>query len=156
MLVKNTYTNGDVVDALQEHLSELHLVYSHLHNFHWNLEGPSFVPYHEHLQEMYEDVAEKIDEVAERLLMIGERPFTKLEEYKNHTSLEEVASKPFTLDEVARNVLFDLNHIIDTVRRGIFVCENSNRYNDEGTMDFFIQLLRDYEKSRWFWSAIDG
>ena len=40
------------LDKLQDLLSDLHLVYSHLHNFHWNVEGPHFLEYHEHLQSM--------------------------------------------------------------------------------------------------------
>lgn len=150
MLVNSEIKDSKVVEMLQEHLSDLHLVYSHLHNFHWNIEGPHFFEYHEKLQEMYEDVAEKIDETAERLLMIGDRPMTKLSEYVQTSELSEFSSETFNTDKVVQLVLGDLNHLIKKIRSGIKLAESAD---DQGTIDFLIEMLRDHEKMRWFWSA---
>lgn len=153
MLVNSKVKNKDVVEVLQNHLADLHVVYSHLHNFHWNIEGAHFFEYHEQLQEMYEDVAEKIDDVAERLLMIGERPLTNLVEYAERSELSALPSEALGVPQVAEYVLSDLNHLVLKVRDAIDICNNTK---DEGTLDFFIELLRDYEKSLWFWSAVSG
>jgi len=153
MLVNSSVKSLDVVDMLQTHLADLHMVYSHLHNFHWNVEGAHFFEYHEHLQEMYEDVAEKIDDVAERILQIGERPIANLVEYAQKSSLQSLPSDAVGVPQVASYVLSDLNHLISKLREGIKFCNESN---DEGTMDFLVEMLRDYEKTRWFWSAISA
>lgn len=151
MLLSSEIRNDGVTEALQTHLADLHMVYTHLHNFHWNVEGAHFFEYHEHLQEMYEDVAEKIDDVAERLLMLGERPLTNLAEYAERSELQALPSVAIGVPQITEYVLGDLNHLIHNVRAGIEECGN-----DEGTLDFFVDLLRDYEKQRWFWSAIKG
>lgn len=154
-MVNSKVKNDKVVDILQGYLSDLHVVYSHLHNFHWNIEGPHFFEYHEHLQDMYEDVAEKIDDTAERILMLGERPLSNLGEYVSRSNLESVDTKSFTVNEVARHILSDIESLISTLREGIQVCQ-SFEPSDEGTADFMIGMLRDYEKNRWFWNAALG
>lgn len=155
MVVKSKVKSDKVVETLQQHLSDLHMVYSHLHNFHWNMEGPHFFEYHSHLQGMYEDVAEKIDEVAERLLMLGERPLSNLTDYTEKSVLDPVMPKAFSVNEVGRYVLADLEALIISLRSGIESCQ-ANEPSDEGTADFFIGMLRDHEKNRWLWSAAMG
>jgi starvation-inducible DNA-binding protein len=153
MLVESKVRDSKVLAILQTHLADLHMIYSHLHNFHWNIEGAHFFEYHEHLQDMYEDVAEKIDQVAERILMLGERPTANLTEYTNISTLDALPSQAWGIPQIAEHVLADINHLIAELRRGITACEQPD---DQGTMDFFIEMLRDYEKTRWFWAAITG
>lgn len=155
MLVNSKVKNDKVSEILQKHLSDLHIVYSHLHNFHWNLEGPHFFEYHEHLQDMYEDVAEKIDDTAERLLMLGVRPLSNLKQYTEKSDLGSIEAKNFSVNEVARHVINDIDFLIAAIREGIQVCQSFDP-SDEGTADFLIGMLRDHEKNRWFWSAALG
>lgn len=155
MLVKTNFETKDTVEFLQTYLSDLHMVYSHLHNFHWNIEGAHFFEYHEHLQEMYEATATRIDDVAERILQLGERPLTNLVEYAQRSSLQALPSTQVGVPQVAEYVLADLNHLIDSFRKGIEIAQSTSPV-DEGTTDFLVELLREVEKDRWFWSAIVG
>ncbi|MFW5843560.1 MAG: Dps family protein, partial [Spirochaetota bacterium] len=70
-----------ISDKLNQYLGNLHVLYTKLHNFHWNIEGGSFYTLHEELQAMYEAVAAEIDEVAERVLKIGRRPLARMADY---------------------------------------------------------------------------
>jgi starvation-inducible DNA-binding protein len=153
MLLAKEREDKVVVDKLQDLLSDLHLAYSHLHNFHWNVEGPHFLEYHEHLQGMYEGVAGRIDDVAERILQIGSRPLANLAEYTKRSELQAVPSEAIHIPEIAEAVLGDLNHLI---RKLYEVVEASEDCGDEATLDFAVEMLRDYEKERWFWAAIKG
>lgn len=150
MLIDSKRQDNDVAEALQILLSDLHRVYTHLHNLHWNIEGPSFFEYHEHLQDGYEMIAEHIDDTAERLLMIGYRPKTNLEDYIHLSSLGDLPSEGFHVQSVIEYVIADLEVLIEDVER---VRAKAQQAGDEGTVDFGIELLRVYEKNRWFWTA---
>jgi len=155
MLVTTGRDDQSVAKALQVLLSDLHVVYTHLHNLHWNLEGSAFFEYHEHLQEGYEKVAEHIDETAERLLMIGHRPLANIREYATNSSssLENIPSEAHSVDKVIDYVISDTEQLITTVQA---VMEEAQKVSDEGTFDFGVGLLRSYEKDRWMWSAAKG
>jgi starvation-inducible DNA-binding protein len=142
-----------VTKKLNTLLADFHIIYGHLHALHWNVEGKEFFTVHEKLQEMYEGLAEHIDDVAERILMLGNRPPTTLKEYLELTSLDELSSRKYEAAEVAKLVLADLEHQITTTRALI---ETAGEHNDEGTADFGVGMLRDFEKERWFWSAFQG
>lgn len=149
-LDKNTV---DVVtDKLNGLLADYHIIYGHLHALHWNLEGKNFFTVHRELEGIYEDLAEDIDDVAERILSLGRRPVTTFKEYLAISSLEELSSRKYTAEEATKLVLKDLDHQITAVRSLI---ETAGEHNDEGTADFGVEMLRKYEKTRWFWSAFD-
>lgn len=155
MLVKTSFNADKVVDFLQTYLSDLNMVYSHLHNFHWNVEGAHFFEYHEHLQDMYTATATRIDDVAERILQLGARPITNLVEYADRSSLQALPSVAVGVPQITEFVLADLNHLVESLRRGIELAQETTPV-DEGTADFLVELLREVEKDRWFWSAISG
>lgn len=156
MLIKSDFNDSsEMVIWLQNHLSDLHMVYSHLHNFHWNVEGAHFFEYHSHLQDMYEATAIRIDDVAERILSLGARPITNLVEYAEKSSLQALPSTAYGVPQIAEFVLSDLNHLIKEIRAGIKIAQ-VYKPSDEGTADFLIEMLREHEKNRWFWAAITG
>lgn len=152
MLVETGRNDKDVANALQVLLSDLHVVYTHLHNLHWNIEGPSFFEYHEHLQDGYEMIAEDIDDTAERLLMIGYRPLTNLSDYIANSSLtpKDLSSEGYHVQDAITHVIDDTKQLIATVQA---VMEEAQKVGDEGTFDFGVELLRKYEKNLWFWTA---
>jgi starvation-inducible DNA-binding protein len=152
MLVETGRKDKDVAAALQILLSDLHVVYTHLHNLHWNIEGPAFFEYHEHLQDGYEMIAEDIDDTAERLLMIGYRPLTNLRDYITNSSdsLENLPSEGYQVQDAIKHVISDTQQLIATVQK---VMGEAQKVADEGTFDFGVDLLRKYEKNLWFWTA---
>jgi starvation-inducible DNA-binding protein len=102
---------------------------------------------------MYEGLAETIDDIAERILMLGNRPASTYKEYLATTSLEELQSRKYTGEETAQYVIKDLAHLMKEVRE---LVEVSGEHNDEGTADFGVGMLREFEKQNWFWSAFAG
>lgn len=45
--------------------------YLKAHNFHWNVEGPAFLQFHELFGKIYEEVYSSIDDFAEKIRSIG-------------------------------------------------------------------------------------
>lgn len=136
--------------ALGKLLADMQIVYGHLHALHWNVEGPQFFTLHRELQSMYEGLSEFIDDTAERILMLGNRPATTYKEYLETTSLEELPSRKYTGEETASYVLKDLAHLIAELRA---LVETAGENGDEGTADFAVGMMREFEKQNWFWSA---
>ncbi len=139
-----------IADRLNRYLAELHVYYTKLHNFHWNVEGTDFFTLHEVLQEEYEAIAEEIDEVAERVLKIGRRPLTTMRDYIELSRLEEAETRGYASDEVAQAVAHDLELLIDGLRETIRVCQE---HGDEGTADDAIASLKAREKRLWMFEA---
>lgn len=139
-----------VTDKLNTLLADYHVIYGHLHALHWNLEGKNFFTVHRELEGIYEGLAEDIDDVAERILSLGRRPITTFKEYIEISKLEELSSRKYTAEEATTLVLKDLDYQISALRALI---ETAGEHNDEGTADFGVEMLRKYEKTRWFWSA---
>ena len=153
MLVKTDRDDKLVAEALQDFLADLHMVYSHLHNFHWNVEGAHFFEYHEHLQDAYENVAERIDDTAERLLQIGYRPLTNLVEYASRSELDALPSEAIGVPQVIDSVITDTEKLIGDCFK---IITNAQQCGDEGTADYAIEVLREQEKALWFWKASRG
>lgn len=139
-----------VAEHLDQHLADLHVLYTKLHNYHWNVEGPEFFTLHAHLEELYDGVAEEIDEVAERILMIGQRPSASLADYLKKAKLKEAASEGVSGQTVVKALLADYGQLIAGLRAGVEAAQDAN---DEASADLMIGSLAAYEKTVWMLDA---
>lgn len=105
-----------VAEHLDQHLADLHVLYTKLHNYHWNVEGAGFFTLHAKLEELYDAVAEEIDAVAERILMIGHRPTASLAAYLEKAKLKEAASAPISSRDLAVDLLADYGTLVAGLR----------------------------------------
>ncbi|MDI9441399.1 MAG: DNA starvation/stationary phase protection protein [Bacillota bacterium] len=139
-----------VADQLDVYLADLHVLYTKLHNYHWNVEGPEFFALHAKLEEMYDFVAEQIDEVAERILMVGQRPSASLKSYLEKARLQEADSVAIRGNELVEQLLEDYSVIIKGLREGV---EVAGEVGDEVSVDLMIGALAEYEKTVWMLRA---
>ena len=91
---------------MNAYLSDLVVFYLKLHDLHWNVRGPQFVPVHEYTDARYEDMAGKFDEIAELLLQHGEKPVSSVSQYLSLASIRELGRDSYRDEEVLR-ILFD-------------------------------------------------
>jgi starvation-inducible DNA-binding protein len=139
-----------VAEHLDQHLANLHVLYTKLHNYHWNVEGRGFFVIHSKLEELYDAVAEEIDEVAERILMIGHRPSASMAEYLKKAQLKEAESKAVTGEAAIEQILADYQTLIANLRAGV---EAAQEIGDEASADLMIGSLAAYEKTVWMLEA---
>lgn len=139
-----------LTDHLNIHLSDLHLFYTKLHNYHWNIEGSSFFQLHATLEGLYDKVAEELDEVAERILQLGDRPLARLSDYLKHSKLEEAESKGVQAEEIIPVLLKDYEYFIESLKAGIALAEEND---DIITGDLLTGSLAEYEKTLWMLKA---
>ncbi len=141
--------DNKVVDKLNQLLINYQVHYQNLRLFHWNVKGPFFFILHEKFEELYRDVAEKVDEVAERILSLEGTPQGSL---KNILSRADIESK----DEVE-----DANAMVESIVNGHHiliknlkeVLEEAEKVGDEGTLDLFTSYIQELEKENWMFKS---
>ncbi|QUH25757.1 Dps family protein [Serpentinicella alkaliphila] len=140
----------DLADGLNIYLANLHVLYTKLHNFHWNVEGKAFFQIHSKLEELYNGTAEEIDEVAERILQLGHRPIATMKEYLEVAQLKEAPSKKYTSEEICNSLLDDYSFMANELRKGI---KQAEKYDDQVTVGLAVEKLTKLEKTIWMLSA---
>ncbi|NLY11008.1 MAG: DNA starvation/stationary phase protection protein [Firmicutes bacterium] len=135
-----------VAEHMNTYLANLHVLYTKLHNYHWNVVGPEFFTLHAKLEELYDGVAEEIDEVAERILMIGHRPDASLADYLKKATIKEEASEPVSGRTIVETLLADYTSLIKDLRKAIV---DAQEIGDEVSADMMIGALANHEKTVW-------
>lgn len=138
-----------VVDELNLLLSNYHVYYQNLRNFHWNVDGENFFDLHEKFEELYDDAKEKIDEIAERILTLRHRPLSRYSDYLATADIEE---SPIIRDDydMVKTILANHKVIIGNMRD---LLEKADDCNDAGTDDLIGGFLEELEKASWMFDA---
>ena len=148
----NDETRSGVIKILNNHLSDLHVLYVKTRNYHWNVRGPQFISLHKLLEEQYEEIAESIDQVAERTRSLSGTPMGSMAEFLATAKLhEEKAGVVPTAHDMVANLLSDHESIIRQLREDVDV--TADECHDMGTSDFLTALLEDHEKKAWMLRA---
>lgn len=132
---------------LNEYLSNLAVLNVKLHNLHWNVVGINFKPLHSFTEELYDDVFEKFDAVAEIMKMKGEMPLSKMSDYLNNASIEEVEPKDFSSKEVLEIVLEDLTKMNELAKE---IRDEADEDGDFAVVNEFEDHIAGYNKNLWF------
>ncbi|RYY57180.1 MAG: DNA starvation/stationary phase protection protein, partial [Chitinophagaceae bacterium] len=74
---------------LNKLLADEHVLYNKTRNYHWSVEGPSFMEFHKLYEGQYTELAETIDQIAERIRTIGHFAEGRLKEILQLASLDE-------------------------------------------------------------------
>lgn len=140
----------EVAKVLNKYLANLHVLYTKLHNYHWNVEGKGFFQIHAKLEEIYDGTAEEIDEIAERILTLGLRPAASMKDYLELATLTEVESVGIKGETIIKALLEDFATLIKDLREGV---EIAGKHGDEVSVDMMIGALANYEKTSWMLRA---
>src|SRR5574343_1697233 len=77
----------ELVNELNNLLSNFQVYYQNLRGLHWNIRGKRFFDLHLKFEELYNDSQIKIDLIAERVLTLGATPLHTFEDYILHNKL---------------------------------------------------------------------
>ncbi len=131
---------------LNKLLADEHVLYNKTRNYHWSIEGPSFMEFHKLYEQQYTDLAEVIDEIAERIRTIGHFAEGRLKELVQLASLDEPAAPTDQASQIA-NLEGDHEILIQRLRHLVPVFNDD--YKDIGSADFLTGLLKQHEKMAW-------
>lgn len=144
----------EVKDFLNKVVATQGQFYVRLHQFHWYIKGPHFFTLHEKFEELYDEVTENLDEVAERLLSVGGEPYSTLQEFIEHSVIEErVEDKNLSEEEMVRAVVRDLETIRESLQEGILL---TDEHKDYVSNDMLIAIKEKVDKHLWMLKAFLG
>lgn len=134
-----------VIEGLEQLLADYQVFYANLRGFHWNVRGKGFFTLHEKYEELYNDVASKVDEIAERLLQLGTRPENRFSEYLKVSNLKE--------DGYEREGRHALDRILDAmsviIKQERALAAKAAEVNDDVTVALMDGYLEVQEKLVW-------
>ena len=110
----------------------------------WNVSGPGFIELHILFDSQYKQLNEISDEIAERVRMLGGFVIGSLEDFLNHTRLEE--QQTGIVPDILR-LLADHEASIRFLRED--ARKTSEDYEDEGTLELLVSVMRLHEKMAW-------
>ena len=140
------------VAVLTQVLSDEHVLYIKLRNYHWNVTGPHFAELHGLFAEQFGILASHIDDVAERVRALGAHTPGTMTEYLQRTALREQTGKVCVANEMLRNLLGDHESIIRFIRESLELPAGSDL--DQGSSDLLTGVMREHEKMAWMLRAI--
>jgi starvation-inducible DNA-binding protein len=136
-----------VAQELNKVLADEYVLFTKTRNYHWNVEGPSFIEMHKFYESQSAEIDEIIDAVAERIRALGYYSNGRLEDFISTTQLDEpgYTSKA---EEQLKNLLEDHEAIIRNMRT--LITTFAEDHIDLGSSDFITGLMERHEKMAWF------
>ena len=145
----NANNVSKVVSGLSMLLANLQVHYTNLRNLHWNVKGKGFFVLHEKYEELYNDVAGKIDEVAERMLQLDATPEHRFSVYLKQAQVAEI--------DVVSYGKQGLGYVIDVLKVLIAqereILSSASQAGDEVTVSMMSDYLKEQEKLAWMLAA---
>ncbi|TQR38562.1 DNA starvation/stationary phase protection protein [Brevibacillus brevis] len=131
--------------VLNKQVANWTVLYTKLHNFHWNVKGPHFFTLHEKFEELYNEAAANLDTLAERVLSIGGKPVATLAACLNTASITEAEGNE-TAEQMVETIARDFSILVDELKLAM---ETADQADDEGTADMLLGIRSSLEKHIW-------
>ena len=146
--------NTEVQTALNNLVATYRVFNSKLYQHHFYVQGSQFFILHETFEDLYNEATANFDEIAERLLAIGGKPFSTLQEFMDHSSIKE---KPYT-NKVAANEMVtitvaDFRSIRNQLSKAITLTGDAG---DDVTQDMLIGYKTEVDKHIWMLQGFLG
>ncbi|MBK1810924.1 DNA starvation/stationary phase protection protein [Clostridium sp. YIM B02505] len=139
-----------IVRELNKYLANLNIIYTKLHNLHWNIKGAAFFELHTKFEEYYDKINIDLDAVAERILTLGHTPAASLKEYLSLSTIAERESKDVTPEDSIEVIRKDFSLLLEASRNILTIADDAN---DQGTVDLMAGFISKYEKDLWMLTA---
>lgn len=138
----------EVLNQLVADLSQFSVV---IHQTHWYMRGPEFLTLHPKMDEYMDQINDQLDVVSERLITLDGAPYSTLQEFADHTGIEdESGTYERTIPERMEKLVEGYRYLADLYQKGIDV---SGEEGDDSTQDIFIANKTDIEKNVWMLQA---
>jgi starvation-inducible DNA-binding protein len=140
---------NNLVDLMKKVLADTFAFRLKAQYYHWNIEGPDFVQYHDFLGKIYESADDNIDHIAEHIRALGAYAPGSLRRYSELTTIEDEDTIPVALEMISR-----LSADLVKLHAGITEARNAAEESGEnGTVNFLEGLLDANEKTQWMLRA---
>ncbi len=140
-----------IADGLKRLLADSYTLYLQTHNFHWNVEGPSFRELHLMFEEHYVELAQAVDDIAERIRTLDVPAPGTYKEFARLSSIKEVDGVP-SAKEMVDLLTKGHEQVVKTCRE---VVKLEQQGDDESSAALASDRMRIHEKTAWMLRALN-
>lgn len=137
-------------EKMKEVLADSFAFYLKAHYFHWNVEGPNFVQYHDFFGELYNEVWSAVDSIAEHIRAINAYAPGSFTRYMTLTSIEDEVNIPSPMSMITK-LLDDNNKVISCLRAAYTEAEKAGEL---GLANFLQDRMDIHAKHGWMLRAL--
>jgi starvation-inducible DNA-binding protein len=117
--------------------------------YHWNVEGPDFIQYHDLFAKLYTEADGNVDTIAEHIRALGAYAPGSLKRFSDLTSIQDEDTIPLALEMINRIAADNVKlHASITAAHTV-----ANELGQRGVVNFLEGLLDANEKTQWMLRA---
>lgn len=140
-----------IAEHLQQQLADHFALNAKTLNFHWNVTGSNFYDLHKLFYKLSKTQQKTIEKVAERILALGSKVDTSLQNISSKTTLSEEKNGSLSERDMIKALLKDYQNIKTQLKNDIqFISES----DDDATYLLLTKLIYKYEKTIWKLKAL--
>ncbi|EQC46462.1 putative DNA protection during starvation protein 2 [Bacteriovorax sp. BSW11_IV] len=141
----------NITEKMNLILADLHILGTKAQNYHWNIKGERFFEIHAKTEGYYDHLQEVYDALAERILQLGGRPLVTLKQILEVGRISEDASTDFNAKYVVENILKDFDFL-----RTEFKALSQMSEGDTTTVAFADEQVAFLDKETWMLRSFLG
>jgi starvation-inducible DNA-binding protein len=134
-----------LVDDLKRVQADTFALYAKAHYYHWNVEGPDFVQYHDFLGKLYEELHDAVDVIAEEVRALDSYAPGAHRMLMDLTRIQDDNTIPSALDMI-RRLLADNETVMEGLVQAFMSAEAAGEI---GVADFLTQRVDVHKKHAW-------
>lgn len=140
-----------LIDLLNREVANFAVLYTKLHQYHWNVKGVRFYQFHALFEKLYDEMTENMDVVAERILMLEGQPLSKISDYLQFTTIKEGSNNETDM-QMINQIIYDFTTIDEELKEAIKVGQD---LVDEVTVDILIGIDSALQKHLWMLKSLE-
>lgn len=140
-----------LIDLLNREVANFAVLYTKLHQYHWNVKGVRFYQFHALFEKLYDEMTENMDVVAERILMLEGQPLSKISDYLQFTTIKEGSNNETDM-QMINQIIYDFTTIDEELKEAIKVGQD---LGDEVTVDILIGIDSALQKHLWMLKSLE-
>lgn len=135
----------ELVQLMKELLADTFAFRLKTQYYHWNIEGPDFVQYHQFLGDLYEEIDGVVDEAAEKIRSLNAYAPGSFKRYLELATIQCDDTIPPALEMLARTQVDN-----DIIRSKLKVVRNkAEEMGEFGLVNFLEGRLDAHDKHAW-------
>jgi len=134
-----------LTDDLKRVQADTFALYAKAHYYHWNVEGPDFVQYHDFLGKLYEELHDAVDVIAEEVRALDSYAPGAHRMLMDLTRIQDDNTIPAAV-EMMRRLLTDNETVMEGLVQAFMSAEAAGEI---GVADFLTQRVDVHKKHAW-------
>jgi starvation-inducible DNA-binding protein len=136
---------NELIEQMKKLLATVYAYGLKAQNFHWNVEGPNFMQYHELFANVYEKAAADVDTVAEHIRALDAYAPASFARFQELSSIQDETTIPTALEMVNR-LSQDNTKVLAATK---IACATAEELKEHGVLNFLEGIIDEYEKQAW-------